>query len=214
MKLYQIKHKLNDSILFELECGSLKLAIEAAVKSGANLRNAYLYGANLYGSDLSGADLSGAYLYNVNLGDANLHGANLRDAYLGGSDLRNANLSNANLSNAYLYDANLYGAYLDGAYLRGAYLRGTNLHGANLRDAKSIIRVGPSSAGYEMVAVPRKGAIAISTGCKHFNTIEEARKHWAGDNYKGSSRKPEEYALWLDMIERYAELHEWSAADD
>jgi len=64
MQLFQIKHRINGSILFELECGSLKLAVEGAVESGA-----YLGGANLGDANLGGA----------NLGDADLRGANLRD---------------------------------------------------------------------------------------------------------------------------------------
>jgi len=49
-------------------------ALEAAVKSGANLSGANLSGANLSDADLSGANLSGA-----NLSGANLSGAKWRD---------------------------------------------------------------------------------------------------------------------------------------
>ena len=49
---YEIKHRISGNILFSVETGSLKLAAEAAVKSGANLG-----GANLRGADLRGADL-------------------------------------------------------------------------------------------------------------------------------------------------------------
>jgi hypothetical protein len=45
--LFEIKHRFTGSVLFSLECGSLKLCVEAAIKSDA---------------DLSGADLSRAYL--------------------------------------------------------------------------------------------------------------------------------------------------------
>jgi len=48
----EIKHKYSQAILFSIEIGSLKLAVEAAVRSGAYLRGAYL----------DGADLDGAYL--------------------------------------------------------------------------------------------------------------------------------------------------------
>jgi len=68
----EIKSQFGGNVLFSLETESLKIAMEAAVKSGANLR----------GANLSEADLS----------EANLRGANLHEA-----DLRGAHLSEANL---------------------------------------------------------------------------------------------------------------------
>ena len=50
--VFEIKSRWDGSVLFSLECGSLKLCVEAAVKA-----NAYLAGA-----DLAGAYLAGAYL--------------------------------------------------------------------------------------------------------------------------------------------------------
>jgi hypothetical protein len=70
----------------------LGLAIKWAVKSGANLSDAYLRDANLSGANLSDAYLRGANLSGANLSDANLSGANLSDAYL-----RDANLSGEQL---------------------------------------------------------------------------------------------------------------------
>ena len=87
---YEIKHRYSGNLLFSLETESLKLCVEAAVKSGANL-----YGADLYGSNLSGANLYGANLYGADLSGANLYGANLY-----GSNLSGANLSGADLSGA------------------------------------------------------------------------------------------------------------------
>ena len=64
---FEIKHKWTGAVLFEVETETLKLAVELAVKSGADLSGAYLSGAylsgaDLYGANLSRADLSGAYL--------------------------------------------------------------------------------------------------------------------------------------------------------
>ena len=92
---FEIKHRWTGSILFSIETDSLKLAVEAAVKSGAYLRGAYLRGAYLRGADLGGAylgdaDLRGAYLWGADLGGADLGDAYLGDAYLGGADLRGA----------------------------------------------------------------------------------------------------------------------------
>ena len=123
MKL-SILSRFNASILFEYEAeeNSLKITLQVAVKTGANLYGADLYGANLYGANLDGADLRGA----------DLRGANLRGADLDGADLRGADLRGANLYGADLYGANLRGADLDGADLRGANLRGADLDGEKL----------------------------------------------------------------------------------
>ena len=66
----------------------LKVALEIAAKSGANLDGANLTDANLYGANLDGANLTRA-----NLDGANLYGANLTRA-----NLTRANLAGANLT--------------------------------------------------------------------------------------------------------------------
>ena len=71
MKL-EITRRYSGSILFAFETESIRAAVEAAVKAGANLTGADLTGADLRGADLTGADLRGAALT-----DANLTGANL-----------------------------------------------------------------------------------------------------------------------------------------
>ncbi|HVL77609.1 MAG TPA: pentapeptide repeat-containing protein [Noviherbaspirillum sp.] len=90
---FEIKSRFTGTVLFSLECGSLKLCVEAAVKSGADLRGANLGDANLYGANLRGANLYGA-----NLRGADLYGANLGDANLGDADLGGANLYGRKLS--------------------------------------------------------------------------------------------------------------------
>jgi hypothetical protein len=154
---YQILSRYDSRVQFELECESLKDAVVAAVKSGANLYGADLRGANLYGANLREANLYGANLYGANLGEANLYGANLRAADLRGADLRGANLGEANLRGANLYgadlrEANLYGANLRGANLYGANLYGAdlggaNLYGANLYGANLGEKIGKLKAG-------------------------------------------------------------------
>jgi hypothetical protein len=130
-----IKHRFTNSVLFQSERDSWRAAVEAALKSGADLYGANLYGANLYGAKLSGADLSGANLSGANLSGANLYGAKLSGADLYGANLYGAKLSGANLSGADLYGADLYGAKLSGAKLSGANLSGADLYGANLSGA-------------------------------------------------------------------------------
>ena len=58
---------------------SLREAVIAAVREGANLSGADLSGANLRDANLSGANLSGADLSGANLRGANLSGANLKN---------------------------------------------------------------------------------------------------------------------------------------
>ena len=89
---FEIKHRFNGAVLFSLECDSLKLCVEAAVKSGA-----YLGGADLIDADLVGAYLRGADLRGADLGGADLEGADLEGAYLRGAYLRGANLRGADL---------------------------------------------------------------------------------------------------------------------
>ena len=64
---FEIKHRFSGALLFSLECESLKLCLEAAVKEKANLRYADLRGANLRGADLRGANLRGADLLGADL---------------------------------------------------------------------------------------------------------------------------------------------------
>ena len=75
---FEIKNRFSGEVIFSLECGSLKLCVEAAVKSSADLRS-----ADLYGADLRSANLYNANLYSADLGSANLYGANLYNADLG-----------------------------------------------------------------------------------------------------------------------------------
>ena len=105
MTLFEIKHKYTGSMLFSLKCGSLRICVETAIKSGANLFMANLSGANLFRANLSGADLSRADLSRADLSGANLSGADLSRADLSGANLSGANLSGANLSGADLFEA-------------------------------------------------------------------------------------------------------------
>ena len=86
---FEIKHRLTGSVLFSLDTESLKLCIEAAVKSSADLGGADLRGADLRGADLRGADLRGADLRGAYIGGAYIGGAYLGDADLRGAEIRN-----------------------------------------------------------------------------------------------------------------------------
>ena len=94
---FEIKSQWDGSVLFSLETKTLKLCVEAAVKSRANLRGAYLTGAYLTNANLTGADLTGADLTGADLTSANLTGANLTGAYLERANLKGAKLVGANL---------------------------------------------------------------------------------------------------------------------
>ena len=104
----EITHRFSRTVLFAVEAESWRVALEIAVKQGANLG-----GANLGGANLGGANLRGA-----NLGDANLRGANLGGANLGGANLGGANLGGAHLRDAHLRDAKVLAVatlgYIDG----------------------------------------------------------------------------------------------------
>ena len=70
----QIKSQINDIVLFEHNCenNSMRLTMELALKSRADLSRADLSRANLSGANLSGADMSGADMYRARLSGASL----------------------------------------------------------------------------------------------------------------------------------------------
>jgi len=108
---------------------------------------------------------------------ANLRGANLR-----GANLREANLREADLYEANLCRADLYGADLREANLCGANLYGANLCGANLYGADGIDNCGYDSRGYLFFAWNDKQNRIFRAGCREWESIEEATKHYT-DNY-------------------------------
>lgn len=57
---YEIKNWFTGKVIFECEANSLRIAIEIALMSGANLIGANLSGANLRYANLRYANLSGA----------------------------------------------------------------------------------------------------------------------------------------------------------
>ena len=128
----EIKHRFSGSVLFSVEIGSLRLALEAAVKAKADLWGANLRGANLRGANLRGADLRGA----------DLRGADLR-----GADLRGATCGERT------WGADLRGADLWGANLRGADLRGADLRGADLTSIRDDFWAVLSGAPAEAVGL-------------------------------------------------------------
>ena len=60
----EVESRVSGFVLFthKADDNTLKAAVEAAVKAGANLGGAHLTGANLGGAHLGGANLEGAYL--------------------------------------------------------------------------------------------------------------------------------------------------------
>ena len=58
--MYQIKSRFSGKVLFEMECTSFKVCVEAAISAGAYLTGAYLTGADLTRANLTGANLIGA----------------------------------------------------------------------------------------------------------------------------------------------------------
>ena len=179
MKHFKIKQRFLGNVLFEGNFGSLKLCLQAAVESDADLRGANLRGADLRGANLSGADLRGA----------DLRGADLRGAYLSGADL----------SGVYLRGANLSGADLRGAYLSGVDLSGAYLSGAYLIDA------GQDERGYRFVGIRQDGELKIHAGCRWFN-LEEAKAHWV-NTHTGALRI--ECNAKIALIEQVAKARGW-----
>jgi len=180
----KILHRQSGDALYEDSAPTMRKTVEAAVRAGADLRD-----ANLGSADLRGADL---------------RGANLRGADLGGADLRGANLGSANLRGADLGGANLRGADLGGADLRGAYLRGAYLRGATMIDA------GQDSRSYRFVAIRQDDIpYRVSAGCR-WCTPEESLAHWA-EAHADDLAQREECLAKVALIERVARARGWIA---
>ena len=138
----EIKSRFTNEVLFSGEYASLKDAVVAAVKAGANL-----CGADLRGADLCGANLRGANLGGADLGSANLGGANLDDTKIKGT---NAIIqigpigSRADMMLVFNTDDGLrvstgcfYGS-ADDFLVRVMETHGTNQHATNYRNALEL----------------------------------------------------------------------------
>ena len=234
--LYQILNRFTRAVQVEVEISchaeyparlQLGLAVRAAIKIGANLRDANLRGADLGGANLGGADLGGANLRGADFRGANLGGADLRDAdfrgaNLGGADLGDADLRDASLRDADFRGANLGGANLGGADLGGADFRGANLGCADLASANlngadlggadlggaDLIDGGLRSDGYRFVGWKNAaGVLMLRAGCRDF-TLPEARLHWLST--RGDTPLGRESLEIVDHIERLAAIRGWT----
>ena len=220
----QIKSRINEAVLFEHNCkgNNIRLTLEVAIKSGADLRGANLGDANLSDANLSaaglrgaglrGADLRGANLSYAYMSGADLSGADLRGANLIGADLSGANLSGANLSGAYLSGANLSGAYLISANLRGADLIGTYIKNAEkLVGSRPILQIGPigSRCDYLVAYITDKG-LRFDAGCQRQITREVFEGRLT--ELHGENEHAKEYRAVLALIDAHAEI--WTPKED
>ena len=125
-----IRNRWNNEVIYthEAEGATLRDAVLAAVRQGADLSDADLRAANLSAADLRDADLRAA-----NLSAADLRDADLRDADLRAADLRDADLRAADL--------------------RAADLRAADLRAADLTPIRDDIWAVLSSAPAEVPAV-------------------------------------------------------------
>ena len=189
---------------------SLREAVIAAVREGADLRDANLRDANLRDANLSCASLSCANLSGANLSGAYLSCASLSCANLSCADLSGANLSCANLSCADLRDANLSCANLSCANLSGASLSGAYLSGeARLIGARPVVQVGPIGSRSDwLVAYLTDGGIRIDAGCQRQIARAEFETRLA--NTHGDNQHASEYRAALAYIDAHAAI--WSDA--
>jgi uncharacterized protein YjbI with pentapeptide repeats len=145
----QILHRWDGRVLFECDV--------TAEQSGMAMRVA-LENATRSGADLSGADLRSADLRSADLRSADLSGADLSSAVLSGADLSGADLRSADLRSADLRSADLRSAVLSGAVLSGADLRSADLSGADLSAQKTdffdiLLRAHREVAGLRLALV-------------------------------------------------------------
>jgi len=181
---YEIKHRFSGAVLFSLETASLKLCIEAAVKSKISLDYARLDYACLVGACLDGASLDGA----------RLDGASLDYACLDGACLDYASLVGARLDGACLDGASLDGARLDGA-------RGKKL---TLIGKRPLLQLGPlgSRADYLQSWLTDAG-VYVRAGC-FLDTLDAFKA--AVIKTHGDGIHAQEYAATIALIETHARL--------
>ena len=238
MKTIQIKND-EGGVLFTHTCegNNIRLTLEVATKSRANLSHANLSRANLSGADLSHANLSGAKLSGAKLSGADLSHANLSCVNLSRAKLSHANLSHADLSGACLVYADLSGAKLSrvnlnsanlsNAYLSGAHLSCANLSCANLSWAKlsgayikndetlvgerPILQVGPvgSRCAYFVAYITDKG-LRFDAGCQRQITREVFEGRLT--ELHGENEHAKEYRAALALIDAHAEI--WTPKED
>ena len=184
MPLLSIKHKFTGSLIFELECNSMRLCVESAISNdsdlcGADFRNSNLSGTNLRSADFRVADLR----------DSNLRGTNLRAVDLRGAQLRGADLYGADLSRANLCDASLYGAHLRILKLIGD---------------RPILQIGPigSRADYLLAYFTNRGVlIRIGDFLGSLDIFIDKEIHG-----RDHSKYAQEYRAAIILIESHAKL--------
>ena len=171
---FEIKSHSTATPIFVGKHKNLKGAVEAAVKTGADLAHADLAHADLIRANLDGASLTRASLAGANLVRASLTGANLAGANLTGANLAGANLTGANLPLADLADANLAGAKVGSE--------------AVLVGSRPVVQIGPIGSRNDWLTVFWCGdaGVRISAGCQ--KQISEAHflkrlayRHGEGD---------------------------------
>ena len=190
----QIKSRFSAEVLFEHDCenNSIRLTLDLAIKSCANLSCANLSCADLSCANLSCADLS----------CANLSGADLSGANLSGADLSCANLSCANLS-----CANMSGADLRRANLSCADLKNKE----KLVGKRPILQIGPigSRCAYFVAYITDKG-LRFDAGCQRQITREVFEDRL--NKLHGENEHAKEYRAALALIDAHAEI--WAPKEE
>ena len=187
---FEIRHRYSGAVLFSLETESLKLCVEAAVKSRADLR----------GSDLSGSDLRGS-----DLRWSNLRGSNLRGSDLSGSDLRGSNLRGSDLRGSDLSGSDLRGSNLRGSDLSGSNLRGSNGKKITTISDRPLLTLGPlgSRCDYLQAWLTDAG-VYVRAGC-FWDTLPKF-KSAVKKTHGTTTVHAKEYALAIKLIEAHARM--------
>ena len=128
----EIKSRFTNEVLFSGEYASLKDAVVAAVKAGANLRGAYLRGADLRGANLGGADLGGA-----DLDDTKIKGTNAI-IQIGPIGSRADMMLVFNTDDGLRVSTGCFYGSADDFLVRVMETHGTNQHATNYRNALEL----------------------------------------------------------------------------
>jgi len=147
----------------EPHCWKLRLAVQWAIKTGADLSDTDLSGADLSYTDLSYTDLSDADLSYTDLSYTDLSYTDLSDTDLSGANLRRTNLYCADLRRADLNYAKLSGANLSGA--KEDFLREVLKMPGELEFLRDAIRNGKINGSvYDGECACLAGTLSKATG--------------------------------------------------
>ena len=135
MKTYKLYRGLDNKIIFQTRCKSLRDCLKLAISKGVSLFGLSLCDVDLSGINLEGLDLRSSRFYRVNLSGANLVGTDFSNATFQLVTLTDADLRCARMFAVEFMLCSAREVDFSAADLGGAWLFRTDLVGSDFIDA-------------------------------------------------------------------------------